>query len=278
MRSSILTFLSLSIFLFQTELCLAKAADPKDASSHMALISRLDKPFTGDLEEMRERKTIRALVSHSKTNFFFDKGSPKGFEYEMLNAYDAFLNRDAKALTDRVRIVYIPVPFDKILQYLREGRGDIAAAGITVTPEREKMAAFTTPYLPKVKEVIILNKSVTDVQTLSDLSGKLVYVEKGTSYVQHLKDLNRMLAKEGKKPIRIMLDDNHLVSEDILDLVNADILKITVSEEHTAEAWAGVLENIVVRKDLAINSGGKIAWAVRKNNPEKRKPPGKHTF
>ncbi len=64
------------------------------------------------------------------------------------------------------------------------------------------------------------------------------------------------------------MDENNLVAEDILDLVNADILKITVSEEHTAEAWAGVLKDIVVRKDLAINTGGQIGWAVRKNNPE----------
>jgi membrane-bound lytic murein transglycosylase MltF len=33
-------------------------------------------------------------------------------------------------------------------------------------------------------------------------------------------------------------------------------------------AWAQVLPNLQVRKDLKINSGGSIAWAVRKNNPE----------
>ena len=114
----------------------------------MALLSRLDKPFKGDLEEIRKRKTIRALVSYSKTNFFFDKGSPKGFEYEMLNGYDSFLNRDAKKLTDRIRIVFIPVPFSKILQYLVDGRGDIAAAGLTITPHREKLVAFTNPTCP----------------------------------------------------------------------------------------------------------------------------------
>ena len=109
-----------------------------------------------------------------------------------------------------------------------------------------------------MKEVVILNKSVNDIQTLSDLSGKLVYVEKGTSYLQHLRELSRKLVEEGKEPIQIMVDENNLVAEDILDLVNADILKITVSEEHTAEAWAGVLKDIVVRKDLTINTGGQI--------------------
>ena len=268
MKCSLFATLSISIFLFQSEPCHAGDGTQEKILGPMALISRLGKPFTGDLKKIKKRKTIRALVSYSKTNFFFDKGSPKGFEYEMMNAYDSFLNRDTKELTDRIRIVFIPVPFDKILQYLVNGRGDIAAAGLTITPEREKMVAFTKPYLPNVKEVVILNKSVKDVQTLSDLSGKLVYVEKGTSYLQHLRELSDKLLKEGKNPIRIMVDDNNLVTEDILDLVNADILKITINEEHTAEAWAGVLKNIVVRKDLAINTGGQIGWAVRKNNPE----------
>ena len=267
MRKFLLIFLVVSALLLDHDFCHARGGQEK-APGPTALLSRLDKPFTGDLEKIRERKTIRALVSYSKTNFFFDKGSPKGFEYEMLNAYDSFLNRDAKKLTDRTRIVFIPVPFSKILQYLVDGRGDIAAAGLTITPQREKVVAFTRPYLPNVKEVVILNKSVNDIQTLADLSGRLVYVEKGTTYLQHLRELSEKLIKEGKKPIRIMVDENNLVAEDILDLVNADILKITVSEEHTAEAWAGVLKDIVVRKDLAINTGGQIGWAVRKNNPE----------
>ncbi len=269
MRKYLLVFLTMFIFPLDHNFCHASGGGSRqDAPSPMALLSRLDKPFSGDLKEIRKRKTIRALVSYSKTNFFFDKGSPKGFEYEMLNGYDAFLNRDAKKLTDRIRIVFVPVPFSKILQYLVDGRGDIAAAGLTITPQREKLVAFTKPYLPNVKEVVILNESVKDVQTLSDLSGKLVYMEKGTSYIQHLRELSRKLVEEGKEPIRIMVDENNLVAEDILDLVNADILKITVGEEHTAEAWAGALKNIVVRKDLTINTGGQFGWAVRKNNPE----------
>jgi membrane-bound lytic murein transglycosylase MltF len=45
-------------------------------------------------------------------------------------------------------------------------------------------------------------------------------------------------------------------------------LDIAVADQHVAEAWAQVLPNIVVRKDLQINTGGKIAWAVRKENAE----------
>lgn len=70
------------------------------------------------------------------------------------------------------------------------------------------------------------------------------------------------------KPINIREGDQNLATEDILELVNAGVLKITVADSHIAEAWAQVLPKLHVLKDLKITSGGSIAWAVHKNNPE----------
>ena len=48
-------------------------------------------------------------------------------------------------------------------------------------------------------------------------------------------------------------------------------MNATVADDHIAEVWAGILPSIVVKRDLVLNEGGKIAWAVRKNNPDLRK-------
>jgi membrane-bound lytic murein transglycosylase MltF len=72
--------------------------------------------------------------------------------------------------------------------------------------------------------------------------------------------------KQGEAKIRQL--DSPLATEDILQLVNAGVLDVTVADQHIAEAWAQVLPDIEVHSRLAINSGGQIAWAVRKNNPQ----------
>jgi membrane-bound lytic murein transglycosylase MltF len=71
-----------------------------------------------------------------------------------------------------------------------------------------------------------------------------------------------------RAPIKIKEDAQHIVTEDILELVNAGIIKTTVVDHHIAEAWAKILPDIVIRKDLKIHTGGKIAWAARKENPK----------
>ena len=73
--------------------------------------------------------------------------------------------------------------------------------------------------------------------------------------------------------MRMIVQDNSLATEDVLEFVNAGVMKITVMDEHIAEAWAEVLPDIVVRPDLTLNISGGIAWAVRK---KKSPAPGQH--
>ena len=130
----------------------------EEAADSNELLERARQPFLGDLPEIRERRLLRALVSYGKTNFFHGGGRARGFEVEMFNKYSDFLNEDVKSTLDRVRIVFVPTPFDRLLSDLTEGRGDVAAAGLTVTSEREKEAAFTQPYLANVREVVVTGR------------------------------------------------------------------------------------------------------------------------
>ena len=43
----------------------------------------------------------------------------------------------------KVRVVFIPVRRDQLLPALAAGKGDIAAANLTITPERQKLVDFT---------------------------------------------------------------------------------------------------------------------------------------
>lgn len=232
------------------------------------VIARAEAPFTGDLDEIKERKYLRVLVSYSRTNFFFDQGVPRGYELDQIYEYEKALNSGIKNAKNRIRIMFVPTPFHRLIDDLEAGRGDVVAAGMTITPEREERVAFTDPYLPNVSEVVVAHKSVEGLDSLDALSGQRVTVRRGSSYVNHLKAVSEKMEERGIKGIEVVEADPNLATEDILELVNAGALKLTVADNHIAQLWSEMLPDIRVHNELAINSGGQIAWAVRKNNPK----------
>ena len=247
-----------------------KSASAADMKRIAPLIS---KEWTGDLDEMRERGVIRVLVTYKKTEYFVIKGEQHGFEYELMEEYERAINAQTNKKNKGrpyIDVVYIPVPFDKLIPSLMKGRGDIAAAGLTVTPAREEKVAFTIPYFTDVSEVVVTHKSDSSIRSIDDLSGRILYVLSGSSYVQHLVALSEKFKSEGRAPIYVVESDAYLATEDILELVNAGIVEVTVADNHIANLWANVLPDIAVHNDIAVNTSGKIAWAVRKNSPKLR--------
>jgi membrane-bound lytic murein transglycosylase MltF len=233
------------------------------------LMDRIEQRWTGDLQQIRQqRRLIRVLVSYSDTNFFVMRGKYRGLEYELLREYGRFLNRQPPKHKIKTNIVFRAIPFERLIPALREGRGDIAAAGLTITPERRKLVAFTTPYITNINEIIVTSKPAQGLKGLNDLAGRKVHVVAGSSYVQHLKRLNEQFKRDGLKPVNIVQADKNLEAEDVLQMVNSGIFELTVVDHHIADLWSKVLTDLVLRKDLVLNSGGKIAWAVRKENPE----------
>ncbi len=101
-----------------------------------------------------------------------------------------------------------------------------------------------------------------------DLAGKSVLVRKGSSYVGHLQALSQQLIAEGYPAIQIDEADPRLSTEDILEMVDAGAVQVTVADEHLATMWSAMLSELRIESELLVNSGGKIAWATRPNSPK----------
>jgi len=52
-----------------------------------------------------------------------------------------------------------------------EGLGDIAAANLTITPERLKNVDFSDPFLTGVNEIVVTGPAVPKLASLEDLAG-----------------------------------------------------------------------------------------------------------
>ncbi len=234
-----------------------------------ALDERITTPHFGEPLTDSESRSIYVLTVYNKTNFFIDaKGRYRGFEYDILKGYEEFINRGRKKASERYYLVFIPMRFEDILPALAEGRGDIAAANLTVTDERAKVVDFVEPYLPNVNEIVITSRDGPAIDSIDDLAGRSLYVLAGSSYVEHLKALNDSFVSEGKKPMAIIEAKADFDHADILELVDSGVVELTVADEHIAKVWLSIFPNIVLKSDVVVSSGGSIAWAVRKNIPE----------
>ncbi len=226
---------------------------------------------TDDLPKIRQRKILRALVTHSKTDFFLVNKKLHGLFLELLQHYEKHLNAGIKREEQKTRIVFVPVTFDQLIPSLLEGKGDLVAALLTVTPERETKVAFATNPKLRVNELVVSHNSVEDLKRLEDLSGRKMYVLRGSSYAEHLRGLNKRFAAQKLKPILIEEADSHMLTEDILELVNAGVAKLTVADDFKARLWARILPNIVVHENLKVAEDKVVGTAIRKNNPELKK-------
>ena len=139
---------------------------------------------TGDLDEIQDRKVLRALVTHSRTGFFLLNRRPRGLMYELMLEYDKYLNRGISRDSQKIRLTFVPVSFDQLIPSLLDGRGDIAAALLTVTSGREQQMAFATKPNLLVNELVVSHKSIGNLKNIKDLSGKWIYVLSGSSYTE----------------------------------------------------------------------------------------------
>jgi membrane-bound lytic murein transglycosylase MltF len=261
---SIILILFSIIALMGLSLTSAQAA--KSKSFDEELQKEIFKPFKGDLDQLMKRRVIRILVTYNKTNYFFDGAHTRGVTVEVLNKYVKELNKGYKKGHLQAHAIYIPVTRDQLIPYLVQGKGDIAAANLTITSSRKKKVDFTNPTASGVKELLVTSANAPKIGKLEDLSGKKVLVRKSSSYYQSLLKLNAKFKKKKLKPVKIVEASEDMETEDILELVNSDMFKITVADDYLANFWSKIFKNIKVHPNIALRTGADIAWAVRKSS------------
>ncbi|MDA8141999.1 MAG: transporter substrate-binding domain-containing protein [Desulfobacteraceae bacterium] len=267
-RISVVTGVALGL-LVVIGMALQIKVPKSSAPAVSALIDRVDEPWTGDIDEIIEKRLfVRVLVAYNQTHFFIDQGAPRGIEYELLKQYEAFLNQDRGDNSLKVKIVFRVLPFDRLLPALMGGEGDIVAAGLTISPQAAEAVAFTHPYFSDIREVLVTCRDRCEVNTIEALAGKRVHVPAGSSYANHLQAYNPQLLGQFLDPIRVVEVAPQFEPEDLLRMVNAGIYEYTVVDAHMAELWAKVLPNIQVHPNVEIHRGGAMAWALRKDNPQ----------
>ena len=241
---------------------------PKPQPASLDYLKLFTQPEPRSFDEMVQERTIRALVVRSRTFYFLDGAVQRGLSYDALRAFERYVNEQLKTRTLKLHVHFIPVTRDQLIPALLEGYGDIAAANITITPERSELVDFSIPMKRNVREVLVTGPSAPDMTNLESLSGTVVHVRRSSSYYASLQDLNAGLLARGMAPVQLELVDEHMEDEDLLEMVNAGLITSIVIDSHKGSFWAQIFDNITVHEDIVLREGGDIAWAFRPNSPD----------
>lgn len=250
-----------------------KAEDPLPPPAFAAVLpknlqGRMFEKFTGDFDQMVQRKVIRIGVPFNRTFYFIDKGTQRGAAYEMGKAFEDDLNKRLTTGNAKVHVVFIPLPRELLASALTEGKVDFVAAQVTVRPDLQSLVAFTRPTRTNVSEVVVTGPGGPTLATAEDLSGKEVWVRRDSKYYASLVALNAALKAKGKPPVTIHDVPASLEDDDVLEMVNAGLIPITVVDDYLAEFWKKTFTDITVHEAAAVRTGGNLALAVRKGSPQ----------
>lgn len=218
-----------------------------------------------DLPEIKKRGKLIALTDNSSTSFYIYKGDSLGYEYEQLSLF-------AKEIGVELKLV-IAKNMDTIFNQLNACEVDIIAANLTVTQERSTIVDFSSPFMfaqqvlvqrkpegwenmsPKERDKKLIRNTV-------ELSGKNIFVRKGSSFYSRLKSLSEEIGEK----INIIEAPGEVNTEQLISMVANGQIDYTIADENVALNNQTYFSNIDVETPISFPQ--KIAWAIRKDSPE----------
>ena len=176
----------------------------------------------------------------------------------MVRAFVQHLNRKYRKARSEldIRFELLPVSSDQLIPQLLEGRGDMIAARLTITPLRKNLVRFSIPYRT-VDEVVVTSLEPLPFQKLEDLAGYRFAVRESSSYHDSLLVFNRRLRSKGLGPVEILTVPKAIETEAILQRVALGEYEFTVVDSLLSESAAAVFERLTVLPGFADLSAAK---------------------
>jgi membrane-bound lytic murein transglycosylase F len=210
-----------------------------------------ENPVDFDLQEIKNRGFIRAIVDNSSTSYYVYRGKTMGYEYEMLRNLATHLDVNLRLVVSN--------GLEESFRDLNEGRADIMAINLEISEKRKQYAIFSDPIL-ELETVLVQARNNKAIPVLDSLHHKTVHIKKGTIYkekLQHLADSLGIL-------IHIQEEDDN--NENLIYRVMEGEIDFTVADSDVAYVNATYYDNLDV--SVAVSDPSPMSWAFRKNAPE----------
>jgi ABC-type amino acid transport substrate-binding protein len=103
---------------------------------------------------------------------YVSDGQRIGFEVDLMNEISRRLSLSP---------AFVDTQWEKILQEMQDGRYDCIVGGITITPERRRMLAWSTPYMTTTLSLVVDSHHSPNMRSMADFRNASVGVQAATT-------------------------------------------------------------------------------------------------
>jgi len=210
------------------------------------------------LINIKKKGKLTAFTNYNSHGYFLYRGSTMGFQYELLKSFSDYLGVELELV--------IQSEFSQVMANINNKEYDVLAMDLAITAERKKYMLFSDP-IYKSKQILVQKlpdnwrkmRTWDDIESHLlrdpiDLQGKDIYIQKGSSFIERLKNINAETGGE-----MTIIEVERSIDELIEDVANGDI-EFTVCDSHVARINKKYHKNIDIETQLGSYSQN-LAWA-----------------
>lgn len=222
---------------------------------HVTQIAEPNRKF--DFKTLQKKKLpLRVITRNSPETYFLWRGELLGFEYELMKRF-AHLNNLKLEMV-------VADSYDEMLTMLKEGRGDMIAAGLSRTQSRllsikqEKIQSSIR--YNRVAELLVAHQESPAINSLADLEGRIITVRRSSSFWQTAKKLAT------KYKATLVAADELLATELLIAQVADKTIDLTIADSNLVAIEKNFRDEIIT--PLKLKDSIPYAYLTRNNNPE----------
>lgn len=204
------------------------------------------------LQHVQRGGVLVVATRQSPTAYYQGADGPDGFEYALISEF-------AEHLGVQVRPMF-PRTIEALLRATERGAVHMAAAGLAITPARERRVRFSTPY-EFVTEQVIYRRGSARPRSFDDIAAGDLHVVAGSSHDEHLAEL-----RAARRPALTWQTHDDVSTERLLSEVDLGNFRLTLADSHTAALSRRVFQHTAVAFDLTESQP--LGWAFSRSGDD----------
>jgi len=197
---------------------------------------------TSHLEQVKARGILKVISRESPTTYYQGYTGPDGLEYQLASRFAEHLG---------VKLDMVQAPnMTAVLNAVKNGDADLAAAGLSITNERKKHFDFATPY-QEVSQKLVFKQGKRWPRNIQQLSGTL-RVMADSSHA------TRLLKLKTAFPALSWSETSNSTSEDLLSQVLEEKIDYTIADSNELALNRRFYPELAIA--FSIGKPEKMAW------------------